>query len=58
MSINTPVLLLLSGIPGEIDVLVDDLIVATLGRALRGLVDGFASPSSGRLLTKRINLKL
>jgi hypothetical protein len=48
MSINTPVLLLLSGIPEEIDVLVDDLIVATLGRALRGLVDGFASPSSGR----------
>jgi hypothetical protein len=49
MSINTPVLLLLSEIPEERVALVDGLIVATLGRALGGLEDGFASPSSGRV---------
>lgn len=41
-----PVLLLLSGIPETVAVLVDDLIPATLGRALRGF-EVFASAAPG-----------
>jgi hypothetical protein len=43
MPIHAPVLLLLSEVAEVIAVLVDDLIIATLGRALGGFEDIFSS---------------
>lgn len=59
MPIHTPVLLLLSEVAEAIAVLVDDLIIATLGRALGGFEDVFASVAPGKFFsTKRVNMKL
>ena len=53
MPIYTPVLLLLSETPDMTDVLVDDLIIATLGRALGGFEDIFASVAPGKFYSSK-----
>jgi hypothetical protein len=59
MPIHAPVLLLLSVVAEVIALLVDDLIMATLGRALGGFEDVFASAAPGKFFsTKRVNMKL
>lgn len=51
--IYTPVLLLLSETPDVTGMLVDDLIIATLGRALGGFEDIFASAALGKFYSSQ-----
>jgi len=53
MPINTPVLLLLSETPDMTAVLVDDLIIATLGRAQGGFEDILASAAPGKFYSSK-----
>jgi len=53
MPIYTPVLLLLSETPDMTAVLVDDLIIATLGRALGGFEDILASAAPGKFYSSK-----
>lgn len=51
MPFHAPVLLLLSKVAGVIAVLVEDLITATLGSALGGFDDVFASAAPGKFFS-------
>jgi hypothetical protein len=53
MPIHAPVLLLLSEVAEVIAVLVDDLIIATLGRALGGFEDIFSSAGPGKFFSSK-----
>jgi len=53
MPIHAPVLLLLSEVVEVIAVLVDDLIIATLGRALGGFEDIFSSAAPGKFFSSK-----
>ena len=53
MPIHAPVLLLLSEV-AEV-MLVDDLIIATLGRALGGFEDIFSSAAPGKFFSRKID---